>query len=95
MPALLSFLAPLIPYILLVFGIVGAYFGVKAKGKAEAKAEFSAQQEKAQAQVQQKISQAVSNDAKIDQKVAQDKAKIDEQANKPIDPVAPGSDFKF
>lgn len=91
MPALLGILAPLLPYILMAVGVVGAYFGIKAKGKSEAKAQFQKQQEAVQQKVQAEVQVAVGKDQVVDQKTA---AKVEEIKNE-AQIVAPSDPTKF
>jgi hypothetical protein len=93
MGALLGILSPLIPYLLLGLGIIGAYFGIKSKGKSEAKAEFQKQQQVAQQKVQAQVQVAVGKDAEVDKKVEEqlNEIKQSEVIPSPSDPTK----FKF
>jgi hypothetical protein len=91
MGALLGILGPLLPYLLLGLGVLGAYFGIKSKGKSEAKAEFQKQQQVAQQKVQAQVQVAVGKDQEIDKKV---EAKLDEIKNAEVIP-SPSDPTKF
>lgn len=69
MPALVSLLGSILPYVIGAIGIVAAYFGIKHKGVTEERARQQVAQAKVQQQVQKQVEVAKSQDAVIDQKV--------------------------
>jgi len=96
MSALLSILAPLIPYILGILGFVALYFGIKRKGVTEERQRQEAAQQKAQAEVQAKVVEAKGKDAAIDAKVEAQVEAIKKQNPPAVDvPPVDGDVFKF
>lgn len=88
MPALLSLLGPLLPYIAGFLAIIVGYFTIRQRGVVAERQK----QEKAQAKVQEAVVVAQSKDVTVDQKVEK-KIEAIKEAHTP-EPTAPDV-FKF
>jgi len=94
--AILSLLAPLLPWILGLGAVIVGYFGIRQRGVMVERQRQEAAQQKAQAKVQAQVVQAQTKDAAIDQKVEAQVAEIKKE-NPPTVAVPPvdGDVFKF
>ena len=97
MPALLSLLGTLLPYLIGAIGIFAAYFGIKHKGVTEERERQQVAQQKQKEIVQQKIAAVEKQDAVVDQSTAVKIQKVEDakpEAKSP-DGYHPGDTFKF
>lgn len=91
MPAILSLVAPLLPYLMAILGAVAGYFYIKRKGVSEERARQETAKSEAVEKFRKKVEVAVSKDQTVEAKV---EAKIEEIKDASA-PVAPSNPNKF
>lgn len=93
--AVLGFLTPFLPYILGAAALIGAYFGIKAKGKAEGRDLERQAQQQAKDETQARLDTARGQDAAIDQQTAEAVGKVQPPPTPPEPPPKAGDPFQF
>lgn len=90
MEILISLLFKLAPYIIMLLGAVGLYFGVKRKGVKEERERQEVKRIEAVKQTVAKVEKAVAKDEAVDAKVAEEVKKIETEHT-----IKPDIDGKF
>ena len=96
--AILGLVGPLLPYILGVLALIGAYFGIKSKGARDERARQEAAAARSRQEAQDRVDAARDQDAVIDESVRRELERIVPSAppeRGDRQPLKPGDRFEF